>query len=146
MKKTSGILIILFLLATFACNKYEYGPNVSLRTKKGRLTNEWELKQIVLNRTDTVALFNPTEIIFDKDDNVRLETTFTNTSIGDSTVVQEGKWTFDNEGLSIVVIYTDSLGQKDAELYDIVKLTNDELWLSQMHLTDEYLYYFEEKL
>lgn len=145
MKKTTAFIFTILTLLTIACNKYEYGPNVSLRTKKGRITNDWKLTQVVVNRMDTIALFNPTNLTFDKDDNVKFEITYLNTSIGDSLVVQEGKWTLDNEGLNIVVIFTDSLGQKDAELYGIVKLTKDELWLNQVHATDEFLYFFEEK-
>ena len=147
MKTLYSILAVSFILISIAaCNKYEFGPDVSLRTKKGRLANEWELVDIVKNRMDTLGTINTQmEITFDKDYNVESSITYKNTSIGDSTVNYQGEWTFDNDGIELIIIQTDPNGQKSADLYEVLLLTKDELWLSEVVGTDEYIYYFEEK-
>lgn len=147
MKTLYSFLAVSFILITIsACSKYEFGPDVSLRTKKGRLANDWELVDIVKNRMDTLGIMNTEmELTFDRDYNVASTITYKNTSIGDSIVEFEGEWTFDNDGIDLIIIQTDSAGQKDANLYEILLLSKDELWLSEISGTDEYIYYFEEQ-
>lgn len=138
--------MVFLLVIISACNKYEYGPEVSLRTKKGRLSNDWVLTDVVKNRMDTLGTSGYSmEISFDKDYNVKSTITYFNTSIGDSVVKYEGEWTFDNDGIDLIIIQTDPNGQKSADLYEILMLTKDELWLSEIIGTDEYIYYFDEK-
>lgn len=138
--------MVFLLVIIGACNKYEYGPEVSLRTKKGRLSNDWVLTDVVKNRMDTLGTLGYSmEISFDKDYNVESTITYFNTSIGDSAVEYEGEWTFDNDGIDLIIIQTDPNGQKSADLYEILMLTKDELWLSEIIGTDEYIYYFDEK-
>lgn len=145
MKKLILLILTTIVISVTGCYDYEYGPNVSLRTKKGRLTNEWELKNIVKNNTDTIAIPYPVEISFEKDYSVESEVIYKDVNNQDSIVVQTGDWTFDNGGESLIIIYTDSLNQKSAELYTILKLTKEEFWISETVATDEYWYFFEEK-
>lgn len=47
---------------TFAACKYEEGPRISLRAKRDRVANEWEIVKFTVgtNDSDVTSLFNPT--------------------------------------------------------------------------------------
>lgn len=43
------IVILIVSCAVSSCRKYEEGPNVSFRTKKARVTNNWRIESAELN-------------------------------------------------------------------------------------------------
>ena len=51
MKKISLLLAVAFIgmMFTTSCRKYEEGPNVSLRKKEARVTNNWRIESAQLN-------------------------------------------------------------------------------------------------
>ncbi len=51
MKRIASILFFAFaiLVSVSSCRKYEEGPNVSLRTKKARITNNWKYESAQVN-------------------------------------------------------------------------------------------------
>lgn len=44
MKRLASVLIfgLVVMVSVSSCRKYEEGPNISLRTKKARVTNNWK--------------------------------------------------------------------------------------------------------
>lgn len=44
MKRLASVLIfgLIVMVSISSCRKYEEGPNISLRTKKARVTNNWK--------------------------------------------------------------------------------------------------------
>ena len=54
MKKIVQFVIALLVIssAISSCRKYEEGPNVSLRTKAARVTNNWRIESAQLNGTE----------------------------------------------------------------------------------------------
>ncbi len=52
MTKRIGIYLVLLLLVTSACKKYEEGPFLSLRSKEKRLCQKWELKNASFSGDD----------------------------------------------------------------------------------------------
>lgn len=54
MKNIIQVLVLLFIVAGSlnACRKYEEGPNVSLRSKKARVTNNWRIESAQLEGTE----------------------------------------------------------------------------------------------
>lgn len=138
-------LLLMVLIGSFllsSCYDYEYGPRVSLRTKKGRLTNEWELRNVVKNNFDTISNYPEYNILFEKDYTFETEKIYS-TGSTDSIVTETGDWSFDEKAENIILIYIDSLDQKEAGLFEILKLTNDELWVSQVDSANEFWYFFE---
>jgi hypothetical protein len=54
MKNILSLIAVLLVVSFFvtSCRKYEEGPNVSLRSKKARVTNNWRIESAELNGTE----------------------------------------------------------------------------------------------
>jgi len=54
MKNILSLIAVLLVVSFFvtSCRKYEEGPNVSLRSKKARVTNNWRIESAQLNGTE----------------------------------------------------------------------------------------------
>lgn len=121
----------LFLAATIitvlnfsSCSKYEEGPKFSLRTKKARLTGEWEVVRIG-NETYPQNGYS-LEMTFEKDGDFKYSYTY-----GSYSYSTNGDWEFasDKEELDITV-------ENQVETFEILRLKNDELWLESSDNTE----------
>ncbi len=116
------VVVAVILLFNFSsCSKYEDGPVMSLRTKKARLTGEWELQEIDGNKYIYDAIWE-----FEGDGDFEY-----NYEEGD--VILKGEWTWE-EGKEIIEIDYDDAGKVEME---ILRLTNTELILEN-ESGDEY--------
>lgn len=106
-------------LTITSCGKYEEGPSLSLRTKKARLTGEWDTKEYVDSDGTTTADNSDDYVTFDKDG------TYTYTSGSTS---QSGQWDFSSDKEKLKVSYTFGSTTFTSES-TILRLTNDELWI-----------------
>jgi len=124
MKKTINTLAILlvsviFILPFQGCGKYEDGPSISLKTKKGRLSQSWTVeKYVAANGTETAASGNEGSSIFNKDGSY---------SWSDGSVSINGTWSFDDpkENLSVTITI---FGISSTSTSKILRLTSSELW------------------
>ena len=111
------ILMSLVAAFTFAgitsCSKYDDGPGVTFRSKKGRVANTWMVKSYEIDGTDVTSFVADAEFEFTKDGE------FTFTFDGDS---DTGDWEFTSSKEDIVLKYDD--GSTDTWL--ITRLANDE--------------------
>ena len=105
-------------LTITSCGKYEEGPGMSLRTKKARLTGEWDAKEYVDADGTTVQDTDDDYVTFDKDG------TYTYTSGSTS---QSGTWEFSSDKEKIKIGYTVGSTTFSTET-TIIRLTNTELW------------------
>lgn len=105
----------------FGCGKYEEGPGISLRTKKMRLTGEWELDELVIDNENITSDLNFYEIEFTNDN----EFTERGQIEGFETLTFEGDWDFSGDKEELELEYD------DGERVDmkIIRLTNSELWV-----------------
>ena len=55
-------LIAVAVINTWGCKKYEEGPLISLRTKKARLSGDWDVKSLTKNGEDLMVIRQATEI------------------------------------------------------------------------------------
>lgn len=127
MTKTFKLISILFasmLIFGTSCSKYENGPKLSLRSKKARLVNTWELTESKDGDTDISEFSKGATIKINKDGTYETGGT---TKLGAVTAVK-GKWEFSSDKTK--VIYTED-GQTAADKWTITKLKNDELWLEK---------------
>lgn len=115
MKVFLKILVILFIfqsaLTFISCGKYEDGPGFSLRTKKARLTGEWEVVEIDGDNVkdgDVLEFFRDGTFEFDY-------------GSGDA----EGEWEWE-DGKSVIELDYDDAGKYE---FEILRLTNKELWV-----------------
>jgi hypothetical protein len=103
-------------LTVSSCGKYEDGPGISLRTKKARLTGEWDVKEYVDGSTGATTADNSTSTtLIDKDGTL---------TVKDGATSISGTWTFaaDKERLSVTLFSSTSESI-------ITRLTNKELWM-----------------
>lgn len=118
--KTAFALVIgaAFL---FGCGKYEEGPFFSLRTKKMRVTGEWEMDEIVVDNQNYTSAYNFFEIEFtnDNDFTERVQVG------GFETFTSEGEWEFKRGKEEIELDYDDGTRVD----FTIIRLTNTELWI-----------------
>ena len=105
------------MIFNFTSCKYEDGPNISLRSKKARLTGEWEVKFIDgagMTGNDMVTLE------FDKDGDLEFNQTYS--YYGSSyTYSQKGEWEWEDGKQSLEIILD---GNKQE--WEITRLTNKE--------------------
>lgn len=117
----------LFLAATIitvlnfsSCSKYEDGPKFSLRTKKARLTGEWEVVRI---GNETYPQNGYTlEMTFEKDGDFEFKYSYSGYSY-----TYSGDWAFTSDKEDIVINYDNFVG--NTQMYEILRLKNDEVWL-----------------
>lgn len=115
-KKPSLIAICAaVLIFNFSSCKYEDGPSISLRTKKGRLTGEWEVKYI-----DNQKVGGSGESLileFEKDGDV----TWTYSYSGSTSSTYKGEWEWE-DGKEKIELTVDSYKTE----WEITRLTNKE--------------------
>ncbi len=118
--KTAFALVIgaAFL---FGCGKYEEGPGISLRTKKMRVTGEWEIDEYVEDNENFTSDFNFYEIEFTSDN----EFTERGQIEGFETFTFEGDWDFSGDKEELELEYDDGTRVD----FTIIRLTNTELWI-----------------
>lgn len=126
---------LFFFVAAFgmaACNKYEEGPVVSLRSKKARLANTWQVDEVYDDEGEKVEMDstsnNDATQTFEKDGGYKMEVP----NFGELT----GEWEFDDDKEK-VIITMEFFGQTDESEYTILRLKNDELWYED---EDDYEY------
>lgn len=111
--------LFLFSFILVSCGKYEDGPNISLLTKKARLTGEWEVKEI-----DKTKLDSDVRMILEFEKNGDFEITL---SFYDGTNWQsekeKGEWKWE-DGKEKIRVEID----RDITEFEILRLTNKELW------------------
>ena len=112
----------LVVVLNFAsCSKYEDGPSFSLRTKKGRLTGEWEVVKI-----GTQTAQGNYEIVCEFSKDGSWSQTYSYSYGGQSySYTYNGNWEWASNKEDLRIIDTDG----DVEQFKIKRLTNKELWL-----------------
>ena len=142
MKKI--LFIALAALAVYACNPYEYGPNVSLRTKKGRISNDWVV-DIVKKNGIPLSAIPDVEYKMVKDGSINKTEVLMSSAGTDSVVTKSGLWEFDNDAENVIVLFADRYGITESHIWRILKLTKDEFWYEEVDSIDLYEYRLKEK-
>ena len=92
MKKFTIIILLLILITGLtACKKGENDPSISLLTRKIRLTGEWKVKELVIEKIDSSGASEITKFK-GSDVEVKLNTA-------------EGSYTHNGEGKYIIEIF-----------------------------------------
>jgi hypothetical protein len=133
MKKILSLYLFISLIL-LSCNHYEYGPNVSFRTKKACKNG--------IEMTDSLQKF---EISFEKDGKVKKTNIYTTSNGTDSLVTQTGLWEFDNDAENVLILLADRFGITESHIWRILKLTKDEFWFEEIVNSDLHEYHLVEK-
>lgn len=120
--KQNLILLTLVILISYGCSKYDDGPAFSLRTKKARLTGEWELEEIIVNGVSQ-ALDSDYDMIWEFERNGDFTQTM---DYGSYSYNYNGEWEFDDNGEELEI---QSSYSGINQTFEITRLSSNDLWL-----------------
>ena len=120
MKRNLTILTLVILIS-YGCTKYDDGPAFSLRTKKARLTGEWELEEVIVNGVSQ-TLGSDYDMIWEFERNGDFTQTM---DYGSYSYNYNGEWEFDNNGEELEI--QSSYGP--SQTFEINRLSSNDLWL-----------------
>ena len=159
MKMKKYTLLFLFLSFCFAdCKKYEDGPCISLRTKTARLTGIWEPEMFLVNGIDSIDKLKAdtcyAPYIFNKKAENGDDRLVMTSSIYRPGCWKSGIWLFKEHKKKLLTEFRGTSGKNtiigpygldNVELeWDILRLTNAELWLKINYLGVEYECHFKQ--
>lgn len=121
MKRNITILTLIILIS-YGCTKYDDGPAFSLRTKKARLTGEWELEEIIVNGVSQ-ALDSDYDMIWEFERNGDFTQTM---DYGAYSYNYNGEWEFDDNGEELEI---ESSYSGINQTFEIKRLSSNDLWL-----------------
>jgi len=130
------VAVLLLLILTIACSKYEDGPNLSLISSKKRLSRDWKIEYTINISTGISHSADFDGWILSFKDNG----SFTQNIVYNQ--VQEnysGRWEFIGRN-QIKLEYTIN-SNNTTEFYTILRLTRKELWLES---TLEEIHYYSD--
>ncbi|MDD2635088.1 MAG: hypothetical protein PHW82_06270 [Bacteroidales bacterium] len=151
-----SIVLIIMGMGFNSCKKYEEGPSFTLLTATNRITGTWELNETQLNGAvidinDIISLFmgampadstadigiglddfsiNGVKMVFDKDGTGSFIVSVS--VIGMTTNQTESiTWEFDDKKENVDIVL-----MEETMSFEILRLTNKELWLSMSETID----------
>ncbi len=133
------------MFTIIACNKYEYGPNVSLRSKKSRISKNWIVEKALVNGVEQSSLPRY-EFLIEKSGTVEKYDTLINSLGADSLVFKTGLWEFDRNAENLILLFANDFGVQEARILRILKLTNDEFWYEERDSLDLVEIHLAEKI
>lgn len=132
-KNTFGSLLMIASVVTIlnfsSCSKYDDGPNFTLRTKKARLTGEWEVVKMGGQNLDAGYEL---EFEFEKDGDFKW--TYGYSSGGSSySYTYSGEWEWEDDKEDIRISVNDGGSYSYNIDYKILRMTNKELVLEDTY-------------
>lgn len=113
----------VLLITSAGCSKYEEGSFFTVLTKKARITNTWEPVKYVYPNGSSSTDVDEGQIKLDKDMNVSWDIDFDGTTFS-----VPGKWRFIDDKLGINITVS-AFNYQESRDFEILKLTNKELWV-----------------
>jgi hypothetical protein len=131
MKNTILLMLVGFIVLGMnsSCRKYEEGPNISLRTKKARVTNNWRVESAEVN-----GIEQSQDPFWTKQKHYfRRNGDYTVTIVDPNTLQAEninGSWKlYDGDRKIALTLKRANAGQDSVVDYNILKLYNKQMWI-----------------
>ncbi len=128
--KSAAVLVGIAFFGLTACNKYEDGPKISLRSKKERVANTWVIEKAIRNGNDVTDEYTIYTLTTSKDGDAKLNAAVT----GSFTYTTDGTWEFNSNKENLIFDYENNNADNT---YQILKLKEDELWIREVGGEDE---------
>lgn len=138
LKKYTIALVILIIAATSftSCKKGDDDPLISLKTRKDRFTNTWNMVRYEKNGVSQDI--SGSMYVYAVSNNGTLTRTVEGTVFGFPTkTVSNGTWTFINDDEDVQMTFGTAV-----TIYGIQRLASKELWLKEVIGSDTHIYYF----
>ena len=116
-------LFIAFV--SIGCKKYDEGPTISLRAKKARIANVWQVEKAFIQGVDSTDKFYGYRLIMTKEGYY----SFTPPPFWAVSVGIIGTWEFSKDKKSVFIYYRDAANKVVKLEYKIYKLMENELWV-----------------
>ena len=135
------LLLVVLLAAGLGCRKYQYGPYLSLASKKERIEGSWKVDSAITQQgLDVGPLLESYRFIFEKDGSALITFQAAGSNEPDSLY---GEWELQEEKdlFTWIGLTGDTLGfyYTRNETFDILRLTGQEFWLADKDNTFLYL-------
>ena len=132
MAKHLSILFISVIL--FSCAKYEDGPAFSVRSKKERISNTWQIDKVLIDGIQVSSDFSRFKFDFSNDNSA-----IVSYLIDDELVEYFGSWSLLEEDQFQYAVQGDSLGIQSIieENWKIRRLKEVEFWIYNEDLNVE---------
>ena len=111
-------IVISTFLILFSCKRYDEGPDFTLRSAKGRLTNKWALDKYFENSGDKTADYEYYREEFTKDSCFIISK-----KVSAVEVKEKYKWEFEDQKNNIKLTNKGS-----TRIYYILRLESDAFW------------------
>lgn len=136
----AGVSILLLTLSTIftGCRKYEDGPSISFLSKQSRVANDWRAEAVFRNDIDETKDFPVYAMTFSKAG--RLTWTIQkNGQVDPQIITADWELASVKEQIKLTLDGTDPISGETRLLYmDILRLTENELWVSFLTEGDYY--------
>lgn len=131
-------LLLAIAVGFSSCRKYEEGPNISLRTKRARVTNNWKLESALVNGVErSLDPFYAKQKHYMYSDGKYLVTIINPVTLEARNL--QGTWKLFDDDKRIALTTRDEITLKDStNEYNILKLFNKQFWIRKTDNSEEY--------
>ena len=140
MNKIASILFFAFVIVVgiSSCRKYEEGPNISLRTKKARITNNWRYESAEVNGMEVSSdPFYAKQKHYFYRDGKYIQTIIDPVSLEARNL--QGSWLlYDNDKKIAITVKIPPAYLDSTSNYSILKLYEKQMWLRTTDNSREY--------
>lgn len=140
MKRIASVLFFAFviLISISSCRKYEEGPNVSLRTKKARITNNWKYESALVNGVEvSLDPYYAKQKHYFYRDGKYIQTIIDPITLEARNL--QGNWTLYDKDKKIAITVKVPPANLDSTMdYNILKLFEKQMWLRTTDNSREY--------
>jgi hypothetical protein len=119
-----GFVLVILSLLTVACDDYEDGPKISLKSKRERVINTWKAEYAYRDEVDATAWYKDWTLDLREDGRLVI----TDLDDNDSVVTQHGFWDFVNDEEEIRFLYSVPAVEPDQKTVTILRLKETQLW------------------
>lgn len=131
--------LLIFVAGLSSCSLYPENPLVTLGSKEARVANTWKVGYATDDEgQETTDTYEDTKYTFGESGDAELDS-----KIIGSTFTADGTWELADEGAALKLELAYSILGLTIDLdfeYDILKLTEDELWLQDQDDSDIVIY------
>lgn len=131
-------ILLVVVVGFSSCRKYEEGPNISLRTKRARVTNNWKLESALINGVErSLDPFYAKQKHYMYSDGKYLVTIINPVTLEARNL--QGTWKLFDDDKRIALTTRDDITLKDStNEYNILKLFNKQFWIRKTDNSEEF--------
>ena len=135
MKKALPILLI-FSWISIRCGMYDEGPDISFRSKIERISNTWKIEQAFKDGEDISNNYNYWKVTLTPEGYFFFFFSLDNSSFN---INFTGTWELSEDKKQIEVFIQDGLNNTTIQHYEIIRLKENEMWLTAGEAISLYL-------